>query len=64
MDYILELEDGVYSASGYGDPSRTLVKKNAERFQCRRSALLKLEHIRKYYPRKGWREAKVIEFSD
>ena len=57
--YIIELEKGVWVTKGQGDPPRTLVKENASRFTTDRKALIYLNRIRKVYPRKGWKEAKI-----
>jgi len=46
--WIVELEDGVWLASGTGDPARTLVRDNAKRFNTLAAALFAIRDARQY----------------
>lgn len=48
--YIVELEGGVWLASGHGDPPRTLVRDNAKRFNTEGGANRALREARYYRP--------------
>ena len=47
---IIELEKGVWLASGVGDPPRTLIQMSAREFYTMKKALEALEEARKYRP--------------
>ena len=49
----IELEPGVWLAEGFGDPPRTLVKKNAREFKNMREAIEALEKAREFRPFKN-----------
>jgi hypothetical protein len=48
--YVLELEKGVWFASGEGDPSRTLKIENAKHYKRRGMAKSELRFARMYRP--------------
>ena len=48
--YIVCLEPGVWVAPWSGDPGRTLVQQNAQRFKRRSTAQQALNRARKYRP--------------
>ena len=48
--YIVELESGVWLADWEGDPGRTVVKENAQKFQIERQAIRALKKAREYRP--------------
>jgi hypothetical protein len=59
--FVLELQPGVYLTNWEGDPPRTYVLKTAVFFETKKQALEALEKVRKAYPRKGYKQARVIE---
>ncbi len=48
--WIIELEEGVWIAPWDGDPGRTLVQNNAQRFPSERGARQALRYARQYRP--------------
>lgn len=48
--FIVEIESGVWLAPIFGDPGRTLVKSNAQKFDTSTAAGLALETARKFHP--------------
>lgn len=48
--YVVQLDDGVWLASGDGDPPRTLKLENAARFATNRKAVIALCEARKFRP--------------
>lgn len=58
MSWIVELEPNVWIAEGPGDPGRTIVESNAERFMYERSARIALNQARRFRP---FPHAKITE---
>ena len=50
VSYIVELESGVWLASGHGDPPRTLVRDSAKQFNTEAGARRALQDARYYRP--------------
>ncbi len=48
--WIVELEEGVWIAPWSGDPGRTLVQDNAQKFRNERGARQALRYARQYRP--------------
>lgn len=62
--FIIEFEEGVYSADWEGDPGRTLKKENAQRFDCNKKAKIALADIlQEIKTFRQFPNAKIIEFN-
>lgn len=57
--WIVELQDDVWLADGCGDPPRTVVKENARQFPNFNSAKKALAVVRREFPRKGFKQARI-----
>lgn len=57
--YLVELHPGCWLAKGDGDPCRTLVEANAQRFKTEPAARGALTRARKYRPFKAARTVEV-----
>lgn len=58
MHWIVELEPGTWIAPWFGDPGRTVVRRNARQFDSKRSAELALKKARDF---SQFVHAKIIE---
>ena len=56
--YVIELQHGCWVADREGDPGRTLLPINAQRFDSREEAIKKLEECKKY---RHLEHAKIVE---
>jgi hypothetical protein len=58
VHYVVRLADGVWLATGQGDPPRTLVLRNARMFSTMRGALTALKRARRFRP---FSDAEIVE---
>jgi len=61
MSFVIELEAGVWMASGDGDPPRTLVLENAEKYPTYKKAENRLNFHRLRCPHRSFSNSKIIE---
>jgi hypothetical protein len=59
--FVVELEADVYLSDWQRNPPRAYVLSAAAFFETKKQALEALEKVRKAYPRKGYKQARVIE---
>jgi len=57
-NFVIELQHGCWVANWEGDPGRTLLLSNAQRFDTRAEASRKLKECRIYRP---FENAKIVE---
>lgn len=58
--YLVELQPGVWKAATRGDPGRTLLMGNAQKYDTESDARKALAWIRRAYPRRGYTEARIV----